>query len=121
MKNKFRAIPSYDLETGMSFDSRGEERRWRELEMLERGGVISELVFKPKPIVLDAEAGIKWGVDYSYVEDGRPVWEDFKPRPSTQAERLLMKLWKAHGPGLLRITGWRNNRGYVIRKVMTNV
>lgn len=117
-KNKFGAIASHDMATGRSFDSLGERRRLAELEMLEKGGAITGLVFKPPAVVLDAAAGIRWRMDYVYQEDGRQVFEDFKPRPFTAAERLKLKLWQAHGPGLLRITGWKNGKGCTLRTVM---
>ena len=117
-KNKFGAIASHDLATGRSFDSLGERRRLAELAMLQRGGAISELVFKPPAVVLDAAAGIKWRIDYSYIEEGRAVFEDWKPRPFTARENMLMKMWRAHGPGLLKITGGRGGRTVTIREIM---
>lgn len=117
-RNKFNAIATHDLATGRSFDSLGERRRLAELEMLQRGGAISELVFKPPAIVLDAAAGIKWRMDYTYIENGRRIWEDHKPRPFTAAERLKLKLWQAHGPGLLRITGHKGGRSVTLKTFM---
>ena len=111
-RNKFNAKPQHDMSTGDSFDSTGEMVRYRELQMLERAGEISDLVLHPK---IQLEPGIAWKVDYSYTEDGRTVWEDFKPRPPTPKENLLYKLWKIHGPGLLLITG---KGGKIIKRIM---
>lgn len=120
-RNKFNARPSHDLATGHTYDSKGERRRWELLRLLERAGEITDLVFKPEPVVLDAKAGIKWRVDYSYIEAGRRVWEDWKPRPMTARENMLLKMWKAHGPGLLRITGGRGGKTTVLRSVMPDI
>lgn len=117
-KNKFGAIASHDLTTGQSFDSLGERRRLGELEMLQKGGVITDLVFKPPAVVLDAAAGIKWRIDYSYTQDGRTIWEDWKPRPFTARENMLVKMWRAHGPGVLKITGGRKGRTATLREIM---
>ncbi len=117
-RNKYGAVASHDLATGRSYDSLGERRRFAELQILERGGVISRLEFKPAAVVLDEAAGIKWRVDYRYFEAGREVYEDYKPRPMTPRERMLLKMWAAHGPALLIITGMKGGRGYVIRSVM---
>lgn len=120
-RNKYGAVASHDMATGRSYDSLGERLRFAELQILERGGVISGLEFKPAPVVLDAAAGIKWRVDYRYVEDGRTVYEDYKPRPMTPRECMLLKMWQAHGPALLLITGMKRGRGHVIRSVMPNM
>ena len=107
-RNKFNAKPVHDMATGESYDSTGEYKRHKQLELLEDTGYISELQRQPK-VVLVERCGkapeIAWKMDSYYIEDGRPVWEDFKPRPKTPRENLLIKLWKHFGPGLLRITG----------------
>lgn len=100
---KWKAKPIHDMSTGQSFDSTSENRRWKELQLLEQAGAISDLVFHPPATELTA--GIKWRLDYTYTEDGRTVWEDWKPRPMERHERMLCKLWVIYGPGLLRITG----------------
>ncbi len=107
-RNKFGAVASNDGH--QSYDSLGERRRWSELELLQRGGEITDLVFKPKVVLIPATAEtpeIAWHTDYSYTEKGRTVHEDWKPRPPTPRENLLFKLWRHFGPGLLRISGSR--------------
>jgi len=99
--------------------------------MLERAGNITDLRQQTKVVLLPRSEGapeIAWKVDFVYQQDGRAVWEDAKQRKSgrlsslteilTPAERLLVKLWRHFGPGLLRITGWHDGRGYTIRTVM---
>lgn len=116
-RNRFGARPVHNLETGQSFDSTGENKRWGILQLLERAGRISGLVLHPK-IVLIAKVGdapeIVFRPDYAYTEDGRVVYEDFKPRPVTDRERLLFKLWRHFGPGPLRITG---RGGVLLRQI----
>ena len=109
-RNKFNAIPVHDMATGQSFDSQSEQRRYFELTVMEQAGEISDLQLHPK-IVLVPRNGqapeIAYRVDYLYMEKGRLVAEDWKPRPKTPRETLLLKLWKHFGPCLLAITGQR--------------
>lgn len=100
---KWKAKPIHDMKTGRSYDSTSEKRRFDELEMLEKAGVITNLVYHPPATYLTAN--IYWRMDYSYTEDGRQVWEDWKPRPLERDELQKCKLWRVYGPGLLRITG----------------
>ena len=111
-RNKFGAVWSSDGEH--SYDSLGERARWGDLQLLARAGEIKDLVFKPKIVLLEGPPEIAWHVDYSYTEKGRTVYEDWKPRPFTPRENLLVKLWMLFGPGLLRFTGKMG----VIREVM---
>jgi hypothetical protein len=105
-RNKFGAVPV--SEGDMHFASTTEYDRWKYLELLERAGEIAELAFQPK---VELEPGIAWKLDYLYIERGRRVWEDSKGRPATPRENLLYRLWRLHGPGLLRITCRGKGRG----------
>ncbi|WP_320109286.1 DUF1064 domain-containing protein [Acinetobacter piscicola] len=72
---------------GATFDSRKEARRYRELQLLERTGEISELQtqfafvlaesvkFKSEP---RRKPAVKYVADFVYVKDGRQVVEDVK-------------------------------------------
>ena len=105
--NRYGAKPVHNLMTGQTFDSKGEYGRWGELRLLERAGHLSSLTQHPKIILVPGVSGlpeIAWHPDYSYVEDGRVVYEDYKPRKVTDRENLLFKLWRHFGPGPLRIT-----------------
>ena len=123
---KYRAKPVHNTETGETFDSKGESVRYAQLKLLERAGEISDLRLHPK-IVLVPKRGrapeISWKVDYSYTEDGRTVYEDFKrPEFVGKSKRrlwdgrdyLLLKLWQHFGPGRLRIVA---TGGKLIREV----
>jgi hypothetical protein len=88
------------------------------LELLARSGAIADLALHPVVTLIDASGkapAIKFRPDYSYKQDGRTVFEDYKPRPTTDREALLFKLWQHFGPGPLHITG-RN--GTVIRIIL---
>ena len=107
-RNKFGAIPVTNLETGEHFDSQGEARWVGMLKVRQLAGEISGLDVHPQ-VELIARRGkapaIRWRLDASYVEDGRRVFGDYKPRPFTGRETLLLKLWLHYGPGPLRIVG----------------
>lgn len=94
---KYRNV-RVDIE-GMTFDSKAEAARWVELQILERTRKISNLQ-RQVPIVLIAGAKL-WGadrarpawrlvVDFHYVQDGVPVWED------TKGFETAMSLAKRH-------------------------
>ena len=115
----FGARPVYDIENGEYHASKAEHQRWQMLKLLERVGDISGLEHQPQVVLIEKSGkapAIKWRLDSSYIEDGRRVWEDIKPRPFTPRENLLMALWKHYGPGLLRITD--NAQGKVRKTVM---
>lgn len=116
-RNKFGAVAVH-LPTGESFDSKGEYREWNRLTMLAQAGEISDLVRQPRVVLIPRRGDapeIAWKLDAAYTEKGRTIWSDFKPRPATPREILLMKLWRHSGPGLLLITGVN---GRVLKTVM---
>ena len=82
---------------GMVFDSKKEYRRWRELQLLEKSGVISDLQRQVKFILIPAQRepetiGKRGGIikgkviekecsyyaDFVYLENGEKVIEDTK-------------------------------------------
>lgn len=70
---------------GIVFDSGREAKRYSELKLLERGGVISSLVLQPHFLLQEpfAKAGVKYrGIayiaDFSYLENGGVIVEDSK-------------------------------------------
>lgn len=92
---KFRNIPT-EID-GLKFDSKGEARRWQELKLLERAGVISEL---KRQVRYDLDAHGKkicsLVADFEYIEAGQVVTEDFKSKATiTPVFRLKAKLFKA--------------------------
>lgn len=96
--NKFHAKPVVTDEG--RFASQGEYKRWKELEILARGGVISKverqpkfpLVINGKPVLIRSEGfpngrRAVYTADASYIENGEPVIEEHKGRDDT-ASRL---------------------------------
>jgi hypothetical protein len=117
-RNKFGAVAVHDTRTGQSWDSKGEHRYWGRLEMMQRAGLIADLVAHPRVVLLARDGKcreIAFKPDASYTEDGRTVWIDYKPRPQTTRETLIFELWKRFGPGLLKIVG---AKGETIKTIM---
>jgi len=81
------------------FDSWAEFLRWRQLQLLERGGHITDLQLHPRfPItVLDVCGNPKVGTtyvgDFSYKDNDTPVIEDVKPslRENSWSEIFILK------------------------------
>lgn len=84
-----------DAEDG-KFDSKLEFRRWRELKLLERAGVITELRRQVRiPLIPQSKYGreIAYVADFSYREDGKVVIEDTKSEATkTPLYRLKKRL-----------------------------
>ena len=84
MKNKYGA-KKITID-GITFDSRREASRYRELKLLERAGVIKglelqkefELVPTQKRNGKVIERPVKYKADFWYIENGKPVVEDTK-------------------------------------------
>ena len=70
----------------IKFDSKKEANRWMELQLLERGGAISdlrrqvkvELIGQYRPLFTRTGRKMKMTFDFSYVEDGIVIYEDSK-------------------------------------------
>lgn len=84
-----------DTEDG-KFDSKLEFRRWRELKLLERAEVITELKRQVRiPLIPQSKYGreIAYVADFSYREDGKLVIEDTKSEATkTPLYRLKKRL-----------------------------
>jgi len=71
---------------GIKFDSRKEARRWTELQLLERGGVISnlrrqvkiDLIGRDGPLLTRTGRKMKLTFDFAYIEGERQIYEDTK-------------------------------------------
>ena len=83
---------------GLKFDSKGEARRWQELKLLERGGVITDLQRQVKyPLMCAGKLIANFIADYAYTEGGKMVVEDFKSHATiTPVFRLKAKLFEAN-------------------------
>lgn len=88
----------------MTFDSVKEANRYRELELMERAGIIKNLerqkVYELIPSQRDAdgkvlERAVRYIADFVYEEDGYPVVEDCKGmRTDTYILKRKLMLWK---------------------------
>ena len=105
---------------GQCFDSRKEYRRWCELRLLERAGVISDLrrqvsyeliPAQREPDSIGPRGGVKRGrtlenavhyvADFVYTQDGKTVVEDAKGfRTDTYKIKRKLMLW-VHGVRIL--------------------
>ena len=94
---------------GATFDSRKEARRYRELQLLERTGEISELQtqfafvlaesvkFKSEP---RRKPAVKYVADFVYIKDGRQVVEDVKSVATRKDKYFRLKkhlMMSVHG------------------------
>jgi len=70
----------------IKFDSKKEATRWMELQLLERGGEISELrrqvkvelIGQYRPLFTRTGRKMKLTADFSYIENGELIYEDCK-------------------------------------------
>ncbi|MEC0233564.1 DUF1064 domain-containing protein [Paenibacillus kribbensis] len=92
---------------GIEFDSKTEAKRYAELNMLERGGVISGLTLQPKFTPLDPftkhgkkRRAITYKADFMYKEDGNTIVEDVKGFAARDFP-LRRKLFDAKFPDLI--------------------
>jgi hypothetical protein len=104
-KAKYRNIPT--TVDGKRFPSRAEARRWRELNLLELAGEISNLEYQPRYefVVNGTRVGHYTG-DSRYVEKGVTVVEDVKSKASrTEAYQLRKRLMRAiHGIDIVEVS-----------------
>lgn len=92
--NKYRAKRT-EMD-GIMFDSAAEARRYRELRLLERAGMVSDLELQPLyPIAVNGRRVAMYRADFRYKDnDGRQVVEDVKGI-RTPVYRLKKKLVEA--------------------------
>ena len=105
MSHKYRAQPT--CVDGYRFDSKAEAHRHRELRLLEKSGLISDIKVHPvfvlqKPFVDFSgkkRLAIKYEADFSYTETGNPlpVIEDVKG-VETEAFKIKAKMFMFHYP-----------------------
>lgn len=115
--HKYRAQAVVCPATGDHFDSKSEYKRWLELKLLERGGVISELRRQvPFPLSVGHSAvlirsprypngrHVKIVLDFMYMEAGESVVEDSKGVWTSDA-KLKVAFFEAQYGKRVRITG----------------
>jgi hypothetical protein len=92
----------------MLFDSAGEAKRYAELCVMQRGGLISGLERQPKFVLQKAfvdAAGAKvrpltYTADFRYFEAGQEIIEDFKGWPDEKF-KIKWKIVRYQNPGLV--------------------
>lgn len=100
---------------GISFASMGERDCFIYFQLLEKAKLISHLKCQIK---VNLTAGISLKVDFTYLdcELNQIVYAEFK---GFQTRDWLMKkkLWKVHGPGLLRVYQGRGTKMKVVEEI----
>ncbi len=101
--NKYRNRKT--MRGGILFDSKKEADRFTELQILERGGLISNLELQPKfAIVINGVKVCDYVGDFQYMRTGEKIIEDVKSEMTRKLPvyRLKFKLMKAcHGITIL--------------------
>lgn len=91
--SKYRAVKT--VVDGITFDSKAEARRYRELKLLEDSGFIRRLELQPEFVFeLDGKPIFKYRADFRYFEGGTRIVEDVKG-VRTDVYRLKKKLIEA--------------------------
>lgn len=103
--NKFGAIST--TVDGIRFASRAEAKRYGELCILQKAGLISDLKCQPRyELSVNGVRVCEYIADFSYIERGKGVVEDVKsPATRTPVYLLKKKLMKAiHGLEVVEVT-----------------
>lgn len=92
--NKFSAQKI--MVDGIEFDSRKEARRYSELKLLERAGVIRDLRMQEEFVLIPKcgkERPARYHADFSYIdcETGKKVVEDVKSRATKTKDYILRR------------------------------
>ena len=98
--NKYGAKRAKGYTTGKMYDSTAERDRAEILNLMQKTGEISDL---KEQTVIELMIGVKYRPDFDYEEKGRRVYEDVKG-VMTERFRIIIAIWRHHGPGPLRIT-----------------
>ena len=93
MRNKYRAIKT--IVDDITFDSKKEAKRYTQLKLLVKAGVVTKLELQPRYdlIINTVKCGF-YKADFRYFENGKEVIEDVKGM-KTPVYNLKKKLIKA--------------------------
>lgn len=88
---------------GRFFGSGLEHKRWRQLVLMERAGVIRDLRHQ---VTVELAGAVKYRADFAYIETvpNRLVYEDSKGMVDRRFQ-VITQLWPLWGDAPLRITG----------------
>lgn len=85
---------------GIKFDSMAEGRRYKELKLLQRAGIIKELELQPKFLLQESfkkngktYRKVEYIADFQYIENGKVVVEDVKGK-ETEVFKIKHKLFE---------------------------
>lgn len=99
--NKYRAKPT--TVDGIRFDSGAEARRYAQLKLLARAGIVTDLELQPRFELRGTKGGLigHFKADFRYRERGAVVIEDVKSPATARntAYRLRVKLFLENYPG----------------------
>jgi hypothetical protein len=84
--------------------------------MLAKVGDIRYLEYHPCTVYL-SDARISYKPDFVYRENGNVVYEDVKRGLNSERWPTIKKLWKAYGPGILRIATAQGSKGQLRFKI----
>ena len=92
-KHKYNAVKT--VVDGITFPSKAEARRYSELKLLERGGVIQDIELQPQFIcTVNGKLVCKYVADFQYAKGNNEIVEDVKG-VKTPVYRLKKKLVEA--------------------------
>lgn len=105
---KYKAKKTY-CAAGHFHPSQGEARRCDCLHLLQAASEIQDLKVNPS---VTLTVGFRYKPDFSYLERGLLVVEDFKG-VETQRFRDIKRMWPHHGKGVLRVSKLRGKKFYI--------
>ena len=87
---KYRNVPT--TLGGLRFASKAEARRYGELVLLQKAGVITDIVVQPKfPLKINGQLICTYVADFSYMENNNLCVEDVKSR-ATRTPVYIIKV-----------------------------
>jgi len=105
--SKYRAIRT--TVDGITFDSKGESKRWINLKQQQKDGRIQNLKRQiAYPLHVNGDLVTSYVADFTYDEDGTEIVEDFKGHVTT-VFRLKKKLFEAIYQQPLRVVRLQKN------------
>ena len=105
--SKYRAIRT--TVDGITFDSKGESKRWINLKQQQKDGRIQNLKRQiAYPLHVNGDLVTSYVADFTYDEDGTEIVEDFKGHVTT-VFRLKKKLFEAIYQKPLRVVRLQKN------------
>ena len=109
MRNKYQAIKT--VVNGIEFDSRKEARRYQELLLLQRAGVIQDLKMQVKYILIPAqyETFERYGKNGQRLKDGQRVLEK-------ECSYLADFVYTENGKEIVEDTKGVKTKDYIIKR-----